>query len=254
MDALTPESSDSNQEAVANLPAEVQEFLSSAPSDADYLSFDEDGNMLLPSKVRIDLDNGHDYGRCTLATNPKLSYDETIEVYDEDGELVRTGEWVFEVQVLSANQRRINTGEVKVMIDSETMTRVEKPVFKNETRVMVVATAATPVPGSRKLPFPIEEIKRELAVRKSSDRRTGKIKPESKGKTIKAGDGDILTDSHFGSLDSGEMFRWGNPTAEIVVPETPQRAAIMAAFAEAFADSAPSEGDLEAFKVEHDLD
>jgi hypothetical protein len=50
------------------------------------------------------------------------------------------------------------------------------------------------------------------------------------------------------------MFRWGNPTAEIVVPETPQRAAIMAAFAEAFADSAPSEGDLEAFKVEHDLD
>jgi len=253
MNALTLETSVSNQEAVAHLPAEVRDFLAKTPTSAGYLSFDKDGNALLPSKVRINTGVEHDYGRCTLATNPKLSYDETIEVRDEKGKLIRTGEWVFEVQVLSANQRRIDTGEVRIDIDTETMTRIEKPVFKNETRVMVVATQATPVPGCHMLPFPIEEIGRELAVRKSSDRRTGKVKPESKGKKLQVGSGDIVTDAHFGSLDSGEIFRWGNPTAEIVIPETPQRAAIMAAFTEMFSDSAPTDTELENFKADYKL-
>lgn len=235
------ESQDSNQQ-VTDLPAEVQEFLASCPTDADYLSFDADGNVLLPSKMRIDLGDGHDYGRCLLARNPKAQYDET------------KGEWVFEVQVLPANQRRIRDGEI-VEVDTTTMTKVTKPKYKNESRVMVVATQVTPVPGHHLLPFPIEEIKRELAVRKSSDRRTGKIKPEAKDSgSVRVSEGDIVTDAHFGSLDTGEVYRWGNPTPEIVVPEGPQRAAIMAAFATEFANAPPSEEDLFGFKVEHNLD
>jgi hypothetical protein len=249
MDAHPAESSDSNnteshdsEQTVTDLPEEVQEFLDACPTDADYLSFDADGNILLPSKVRIDLDNGHDYGRCLLARNPKAQYDEDI------------GEWVFEVQVLPANQRRIRDGEI-VEVDPTTMTKVVKPKYRNESRVTVVASQVTPVPGHHMLPFPIEEIRRELAVRKASDRRTGKIKPEGKGGgTVRVSDGDLLTESHFGSADTGEVFRWGNPDPEIIVPEGPQRAATMAAFAEEFASKPPTESELSSFKASHNLD
>ena len=241
----------SNQEAVVVLPVEVQKFVDASPSDADYLSFNEAGHMLLPQSVRIDLGDGHDYGRCTLATNPKLAYDETIEVLDENGEVVRTGEWLYEVTVPTRNQRKVAAGTV-TLVDRATMTSVTKEVTKNETRVMVVATMATPVRGSDMLPFPIEEISRQMAVRKASDRQSGKLKPVGKGKTVKAADGST-TDSHFLSFDTGEIFRWGNPEPELIVPETPQRDAIMASFAQTFADEAPSEESLHAFMVEHKL-
>lgn len=236
------------------IPEEVLQFLEKNPTTVDYISFDEEGHILLPTKVRItdpSIGDGHDYGRCLLSRNPKVSYDETAEVRDENGELVQLGEFTFELQIMSANQRRIDTGETRVQVDKATMTRIETPVLKNESRVMVVASQVTPVAGAPMLPFPIEEIDREVKLRRSSDRRTGKIKPESKGKTISMKKGDIATDAFFASAETGEIFRWGNPEPEIVVPESPQRAAIMAAYCEEYADASPSEDEKSEFLAAH---
>lgn len=229
------------------IPEEVLQFLEENPTSVEFIDFNEEGHILLPAKVRIDLGNGHDYGRCLLSRNPKVSYDESVEVRDEAGNLVQVGEFTFEVQVMSANQRKIDTGETRVQIDRATMTRVETPVIKNESRVMVVANQVTPIAGSPMLPFPIEEIDREVKLRRSSDRRTGKMKPEAKGKTVRAGKDDIVSDAFFASADTGEIFRWGNPEPEIVVPESPQRASIMAAYCEEYADSPPSKEEVSEF-------
>lgn len=240
----------------SDIPEEVLQFLEENPTSVDFISFNEEGHILLPAKVRItdpSVGDGHDYGRCLLSRNPKVTYDETAEVRDENGELVQVGEFTFEVQVMSANQRRIDTGETRVQIDKATMTRIETPVLKNESRVMVLASQVSPVAGAPMLPFPIEEIDREVKLRRSSDRRTGKIKPEGKGKTVRAGKNDIVTDAFFASADTGEVFRWGNPEPEIVVPESPQRAAIMAAYCEEYADASPSEDEKAAFLANHDL-
>lgn len=249
MDVLTPESSDSNQEAVVVLPAEVQKFVDASPSEASYLSFREDGKLLLPLSVRLNLGDGHDYGRCTLATNPKAVYDETIEVLDEAGKVVRKGEWLFEVTVPVRNQRKVAAGTI-TLVDRATMTSVTKSVTKNETRVMVVATMATPVPGCEMVAFAIEELARKLATLKSSARQDGKT--TKKGSVVKAADGSI-TDSHYLSFDTGECFRWEESQAELIVPESPQRVAIMKAFQSAFAENPPSEEALHDFMVEYKL-
>lgn len=225
-----------------SLPEEVKALLASWGTSVDYLSFDEDGNILLPLKVRIDLDDGHDYGRCILARNPKAQWDE------------RVGDWTFEVMVPKAHQRRIDTGEVRRQFDTATATVVETPVFKNESRVMVVATQVEPITED-KVAFPIDEVRQTLAVRKSSDRRTGKLKPEGKGRRVVLSEDLITTAFYTGLPDTGEVYRMGNPNPEIVVPEGPNRTEVMQAFVDAFdGDAAPDAESIEAFKAEYNLE
>jgi hypothetical protein len=247
----TPESSGSIA-AVAHLPEEVRAFLAETPTGVDYLSFNEKGEVELPTKFRISIPGvDHDFGRCRLAKNPKITYDETFEVLDDEGNIVRTGEFVFEV--IPHNKRSLNTGTVFEEVDEATMTKVVKPVFKNENRVMVVASYATPIPRCIKLPFPIDEIQADLALRKSSERRTGKIKPTGKAKRGQLAATDLDNGSHVGWLATGEIFRLGNPQPEIVIPESPQRAALMAAFADQFYDAPPTAEEVAEFKSANKL-
>jgi len=252
MDANTPGSSDSNQEAVAHLPLEVQAFLAEAPTGVDYLSFNEKGEVELPAKYRISPPGvDHDFGRCRLARNPKISYDETFEVLDAEGNVVRTGEYVFEV--IPHNKRLVDTGRVHEEVDIATMTKVKRAIFKNENRVMVVASYATPIPRAMTVAFPIDEIQADLALRKSSDRRTGKVKSDTKVKKSRLSDEDLDNGSHVGWAATGEVFRLGNPEPEIVIPESPQRASLMLAFADLFYDAPPSKAELAEFKSENNL-
>lgn len=248
MTVANPESSDS-QEAVAVLP-EVEAYMAENPSGVDYLSFNPNGDMVVPTKFRVQIPGvDHDYGRCRLAKNPKISYDETFDVLDDEGNVVRTGEYVFEV--IPHNKRSLLVGTVSD-IDEATMTRVERDVYKNENRIMVVACYATPIPRCATLPFPIDEIKADLALRKSSDRRTGKVKPAGKVKRGALSAGDLDNGSHVGWASTGEVFRLGNPKAEVVIPESPQRADHMLAFADKFYDSAPSEAEVADFLADLD--
>ncbi len=252
--SANPEASASTQEAVAP-PAEASAFLVENPTGVDYLSFDKNGDMLLPTKFRIDIPGvKHDFGRCTLAKNPKVTYDETHEVLDAEGNVVRTGEYVFEV--IPHNKRSLQVGTYSD-VDIPTMTKVEDiPIFKNENRVMVVAAYATPIPRCATLPFRIDEIHYDIGLRKSSERRTGKVKPVAKAKkgTLGADSGDLDNGSHVGWVATGEVFRLGNPKAEIVIPESPQRAATMAAFADLFYNDPPTEAEVADFKSDNNLD
>ena len=250
--SANPEASASTQEAVA-VPAEASAFLVENPTGVDYLSFDKNGDMLLPTKFRIDIPGvKHDFGRCTLAKNPKVTYDETHEVLDAEGNVVRTGEYVFEV--IPHNKRSLHVGTIGD-VDIPTMTKVEIDVFKNENRVMVVAAYATPIPRCATLPFRIDEIHYDIGLRKSSERRTGKVKPVAKAKkgTLGADSGDLDNGSHVGWVSTGEVFRLGNPKGpEVVIPESPQRADHMAAFADKFYDSPPSEAEVADFLADLD--
>ena len=224
-----------------SLPEEVKALLASWGTGADYLAFDTDGNILLPLTVRIE-DADHDYGRCMLSRDPKAQYDEEL------------GDWTFQVQVPKSHQRRLDTGEVKRQFDTATATWEETPIKKNETRVTVVATQVKPVTDER-LPFPIDEVKHTLAVRKSSDRRTGKIKAEGKGRRVVASDEVITTAFYAGLTETGAVYRVGNPTPEIVVPEGPNRTEVMQAFVNAFdGETAPDAESIEAFKAQYNLD
>lgn len=253
MTVANPESSDSNQDVVV-MPPEASAYLVENPTGVDYLSFNPNGDMVLPTKFRIDIPGvDHDYGRCRLAKNPKVTYDEEFEVLDDEGNVVRTGEYVFEV--IPHNKRSLQVGTFED-VDQATMTKVVKPIYKNENRVMVVACYATPIPRCASLPFPIDEIRADLALRKSSDRRTGKVKPTGKAKKgiLSKDNGDLDNGSHVGWVATGEVFRMGNPTPEIIIPESPQRASLMVAFADLFYDAAPTKAEVSDFKSDNNLD
>jgi hypothetical protein len=244
--SANPESSDSTQDAVV-VPPEALAFLAENPTGVDYLSLDKNGDIVLPTKFRIQIPGvDHDFGRCTLAKNPKVTYDETHEVLDAEGNVIRTGEYVFEV--IPYRKRSLHVGTYED-VDQPTMTKVVKDIFKNENRIMVVASYATPIPRCATLPFRIDEIHYDIGLRKSSERRTGKVKPAVKVKrgTLNADSGDLDNGSHVGWVATGEVFRMGNPTPEIVIPESPQRADHMAAFADMFYDEAPTEAQVEDF-------
>lgn len=254
MTVANPESSDSNQDAVV-MPPEASAYLAENPTGVDYLSFNPNGDMVLPTKFRIQIPGvDHDYGRCRLANNPKVTYDETFKVLDAEGNVIRTGEYVFEV--IPHRKRSLLIGTFDD-VDETTMTKVVKDIYQNENRVMVVACYATPIPRCAYKPFRIDEIHYDIGISKSSDRSVGKaVKPAGKVKrgTLSTDNGDLDNGSHVGWVATGEVFRLGNPKAEIIIPESPQRAKLMLAFADKFYDAAPTKAEMSDFKSDNNLD
>lgn len=239
MDNASPEASASNQQAVSALSPAVLELIQGRVTSVDYIAYNDEGEITLPECFAIDLGNGHDYGTCVLNKNPKLDYVPSIEVTDESGEVLHTGEWTFEVCVPKRHQRRVATGEVNRQFDPRTGIMGETPIFRNETTVTVIATQATPlaIPGSMRRSYPDEQIGLLLKGRKTSERMTGKLKPAKTGGKRGVSDGDVVTDHYFGSVTTGEIWRLNAepvageaPTPEHVVPEGPQRAAEVAAY------------------------